>query len=295
MTIAWDHYRSFLAVVRQGSLSAAARTLSLTQPTLGRHIDELEQGLGAALFTRSPQGLSPTTTALELVPHAQAMASAALALARAASGETSAPRGTVRLTASHMIGVEVLPPILTSFREKHPDIVLELALSNRNQDLLRRDADIAVRMIRPTQSALIARRIGKVEIGLYAHRRYLKRAGTPKRVEDLAHHAMIGFDRDVSLMQSAEVYGLPVTRELFQFRSDNEHAQLAALRSGFGIAGAQHGIARRDPDLAPVLKSEIRFALEMWLAMHEDQKLNRRVRLLFDFLAESLDAYVRGR
>ncbi len=291
MTIAWDHYRSFLAVVRRGSLSAAARDIGLTQPTLGRHIDELEKGLATALFARSPHGLAPTTAALELVPHAESMASAAEALRRAASGETQEPRGVVRLTASEMIGVEVLPHILTAFREKHPDIVMELALSNRNQDLLRRDADIAVRMVQPTQEALIARRIGFVAIGLYAHKRYIKRHGAPKAIDELLHHTMIGFDHDMSLLQSVSGPAFPVTRELFAFRSDSEHAQLAALRAGYGIAGVQHGIAARERDLMPVLADDVRFSLEMWLAMHEDLRMNRRVRLLFDHLFAGLGAY----
>jgi DNA-binding transcriptional LysR family regulator len=293
MAVAWDHYRSFLSVIDEGSLSAAARELGLTQPTLGRHVDELEATLGTSLFTRAPHGLTPTPAALELVPHARTMAAAADALLRAASGEIAEPRGIVRLTASHMIGAEVLPPILTAFREKHPEIVIELALSNRNQDLLRRDADIAVRMMRPTQGALIARRIGRVDIGLYAHKRYLKRHGAPKSIEELQAHTMIGFDRDTSLIQSVSGTGYPVTRELFALRSDSEHAQLAALRSGFGIAGAQAGIARRDPNLVAVLPDHVRFALEMWLAMHEDLKLNRRVRLLFEHLGAGLGAYVR--
>ena len=294
MTIAWDHYRSFLAVVRQGSLSSAARELGLTQPTLGRHVDELEKSLATALFARSPHGLIPTPAALELVPHAEAMASAADALVRTASGEVAAPKGVVRVTASEIVGVEVLPPILTSFRESYPQIVIELAVSNRNQDLLRRDADIAVRMARPTQGALIARRIGKADIGLYAHKRYLKKHGMPAAPEDLARHTMIGFDRDTAALRY--VTGpMPITRELFALRSDSDHAQLAALRAGFGIAATQTGIAARDKNLVPVLSDAVRFSLEMWLAMHEDLRMNRRVRLLFDHLAQELAAYARQR
>src|SRR5690348_6051147 len=251
MTVAWDHYRSFLAVVREGSLSQAARELGLTQPTLGRHVDELEKSLGTALFARSPSGLTPTPTALELVPHAEAMASAADALVRAASGEIAEPKGVVRLTASEVVGVEVLPAILARFHEKHPQIVIELAVSNRNQDLLRRDADIAVRMARPTQGALVAKRIGKIDIGLYAHKRYVKKCGTPKSLDDIAQHAMIGFDRDTASLRNVGG-GVPLTRELFAFRSDNDHAQLAALRAGYGIAAVQVGIAVQDSNLVPV-------------------------------------------
>ncbi|HEX2592325.1 MAG TPA: LysR family transcriptional regulator [Rhizomicrobium sp.] len=296
MAIAWDHYRSFLAVVREGSLSAAARVLGLTQPTLGRHVDELETSLNTPLFARSPHGLAPTAAALELVPHAEAMASAAEALLRAASGEGAAPRGVVRVTASEVVGVEVLPPILTAFREQHPQIVIELAVSNRNQDLLRRDADIAVRMARPTQGALIAKRIGKIDIGLYAHKRYLKRHGTPKTPEDLLRHAVIGFDRDISSLRSLNGGGMPITREIFAFRSDNDHAQLAAMRAGFGILAVQSGVASRERELVRVLPNDVTFSLEMWLAMHEDLRMNRRVRLLFDHLAAALTEYaaIRG-
>jgi DNA-binding transcriptional LysR family regulator len=294
MTVAWDHYRSFLAVARQGSLSSAARELGLTQPTLGRHVDELEKSLATPLFARSPHGLVPTPAALELVPYAEAMASAADALVRMASGEVAEPKGVVRVTASEVVGVEVLPAILTSFRERYPQIVIELAVSNRNQDLLRRDADIAVRMARPTQGSVIARRIGKVDIGLYAHKRYLKKHGAPAAPEELLRHTMIGFDRDTASLRNVSGV-MPVTRELFALRSDSDHAQLAALRAGFGIAATHIGIAARDKNLVPVLADAVRFSLEMWLAMHEDIRMNRRVRLLFDHLAQELTGYVRSR
>jgi DNA-binding transcriptional LysR family regulator len=288
----WDLYRSFLSVLRLGSLSAAARELDLTQPTLGRHIQELEASLGQALFSRSQAGLMPTRAALQLQPHAEAMASAASALLRAASGALDEPEGSIRLTTSEIMGVEVLPPILAAFREAHPKIVIELSLSNTNQDLLRRDADIAVRMARPTQSALLAKRLGAVPVGLFAHRRYLARHPAPETLEELARdHAIIGFDADATAIRSFRQSGLPITRDLFAFRSDSDHAQLAAMRAGFGIAGCQKRIAARDPHLVPVLPDAFRFALEMWLVMHEDLRASRRVRLLYDHLAEALSVY----
>jgi DNA-binding transcriptional LysR family regulator len=288
----WDHYRSFREVVRKGSLSQAARALGLTQPTLGRHIAALESRLGARLFTRSQRGLHPTQAARELLRHADEMAGAAEAFVRAASGEAERAQGTVRVTASQFVGAEVLPPILADFRDHNPRIVIELALSDRNEDLLRRHADIAVRMVRPSQSALVARKIGMVRIGLFAHRRYLDAHGMPRNVAALADHAMIGFDRDDSAMRAmAGARALP-GREAFAFRSDSDLAQLAALRAGFGIGGCQVAIARRDPNLVPVLPGEIGFALEMWLAMHEDLRGSRRIALLFDHLAGALKTYV---
>lgn len=288
----WDLYRSFLAVLRLGSLSGAARELDLTQPTLGRHIQELETALGQTLFTRSQAGLLPTRAALQLQSHAEAMASAASALLRAASGALDEPEGSIRLTTSEIMGVEVLPPILAAFREAHPKIVIELSLSNTNQDLLRRDADIAVRMARPTQSALLAKRLGSVPVGLFAHRRYLARHGAPKTLEELiAHHTIVGFDQDAAAVRSFRQTGLPITRDLFAFRSDSDHAQLAAVRTGFGIGGCHKRVAARDRNLVPVLADAFRFDLEMWLVMHEDLRTSRRVRLLYDHLAEALTAY----
>lgn len=287
----WEHYRSFLAVIRAGSLSAAARRLGLTQPTLGRHVESLAALLGVALFTRSPQGLLPTPAALGLVPHAEAMEAAAEALRRAASGEASEERGTVRLTASEIMGAEVLPEMLARFRARHPGITIELALSNRNEDLLRREADLALRMARPRQQALVARRLGGVGIGLYAHRRYVASHGLPRSLDELAQHPLIGFDRDDTSWRSVGDLALGVTRERFSFRSDSDLAQLAALRAGFGIGGCQHAIARRSRELVPVLPRSVRFRLEMWLALHEDLRASRRVRLLFDHLAEELGRY----
>lgn len=288
----WETFRSFLAVMTEGSLSAAARKLALTQPTIGRHIDQLEAALAQSLFTRSQSGLVPTQAARELLPHAQAMASAAEALVRASSGAAADDRGTVRLTASVVIGGEVLPPILTSFRENHPGIAIELVLSDVTQDLLRRDADIAVRMVRPKQEALVARKIGRVALGLFAHRHYLERHGTPRSLADVIQsHALMGFDKETGVARALRRLGLKLDREMFSLRSDADLALLAALRAGYGLGVCQIGIARRDPDLVQVLHGAFKFELDMWLVMHKDLRNTRRVRLLFDHLTEGLSAY----
>lgn len=293
--IDWNLYASFREVMRQGSLSAAARALGLTQPTLGRHIAALETSLDATLFTRSPQGLTPTTAAVDLLPRVEEMHAAAEAARRAISGGPSAETGVVRVTASEIIGGVVLPPILAAFREAHPGIVVELVLSNRNQDLLRRDADIAVRMVRPVQSALVAKRIGAVAIGLFAHRRYAETHGLPTSIAAIADHPLIGFDRDETSLRSLEEAADFLRRDHFAFRCDSDLAQLAALRAGYGLGGCQLGIAADDPDLIPVLADDVRFELEMWLAMHEDLRAVGRVRTMFDFLAGELGVYARRR
>ena len=284
----WDLYRSFLAVMTQGSLSAAARSLSSTQPTIGRHIEALEQALGEPLFTRSASGLRPTETALALQPHAEAMAAAAEALIRTASGEAGQVKGVIRLTASEIMGAEVLPPILTRFHEAWPEVVIELLASNKVEDLLRRDADIAVRMARPTQEALLARRVGEVQIGFFAHRDYLAKHGAPQMLADA--QAAIGYDRDDQVVRRLNRSNLPLGRDVFAFRSDSDLAQLGALRAGFGIGGAQFGIARRDANLVQVLPG-VTFDMDIWVVMHEDLKASRRIKLMFDHLAAELTAY----
>jgi DNA-binding transcriptional LysR family regulator len=292
----WELYRSFLAVLQEGSLSAAARSLGLAQPTLGRHVEALERALGLALFTRSQLGYAPTDAALALQPAAQALAAAAAALRRVASaqGDGDAVRGTVRISASEVVGVEVLPPILAALRERHPALVIELSLSNRLEDLLKREADIAVRMQRPQQDVLVARRIGAITVGLHARDDYLERHGTPHTLDDLAGHALIGFDRETAFIRSVrrELGGLK--RDDFALRADSDLAQLAAIRAGFGIGFCQVGLARRDPRLKRVLARRVSLPLDTWLAMHQDLRSTRRCRVAFDALAAGLQAYIAG-
>ncbi|MCA3448743.1 MAG: LysR family transcriptional regulator [Rhodobacter sp.] len=287
MDLSWDHWRSFLAVVDEGSLSGAARVLGLTQPTLGRHIAQMETALATGLFLRSPSGLIATDVALSLVPQARAMAAAAATLRRTASGGQGADTGTVRLAASEVVGAEILPPFLAAFAEDHPAIAVELVLSNRNEDLLRHDADIAVRMQRPTQTALLARRLGPVPLSLYAHNRYAARRGLPDRLESLTEHALIG-PESLRGLAGLTLGDRPVTPALFTYRSDSDLAQLALLRAGLGIGICQELIAARDPALLPVLPGQVRFTLDAWLLMHEDLRASRRVRLLHNVLAQGL-------
>ena len=290
----WTLLRSFLAVLRRGSLSGAARATGLTQPTLGRHVDELERGLGVALFTRSPGGLLPTEAARSLVPHAEAMEAAFAALVRTASagGDAAQPRGTVRISASEIMGTLVLPELLAPIRHEHPGVVLELALNNRTDDLLRRDADLAVRMARPKQDGLVARRLGTVPLGLYAHRAYVERFGLPDTIERLSSHHVVGFDRDDHSARAVAGGKLPIDRSLFSFRTDSDVAQVAAVRAGLGIGMLQKALARQDAALVPVLPAEVSLDLECWLAVHEDQRQAPPVRAVFDGLAAGLSAWI---
>lgn len=290
--IQWDHWRSFIAVAEEGSLSGAARALRLTQPTVGRHIDLLEQSVGAALFLRAPQGMALTDLGRDLMPEARSMAAAASALERTASAPLDAGRGVVRLTASEVVGAEVLPGVLAPLLAAHPGLEVELVLSNRSEDLLRREADLAVRMVRPVQTGLVARKVAEVRIGLYAHVRYLAAHGVPQTPADLSGHILIGPDRDAATLAAMAAAGLD--RRMLRLRCDREAAQMNALRAGLGIGAAQSGVARACPDLRPVLADSFAFHLECWLAMHEDLRGSARVRLVFDHLAAYLPAALAG-
>jgi DNA-binding transcriptional LysR family regulator len=291
----WELYRSFLAVRREGSLSAGARTLGLTQPTVGRHIRELESSLGTKLFTRSQNGLRPTDAANTLEPHAQAMAGAAAALIREISGKDFGAHAVIRIAASEIVGTEVLPPILAEFRAGHPGVVMELSLSDRTEDLLRRDADIAVRMVRPKQGSLIAKRVGTVTVGLHAHRRYLEEHGQPNNIQQLARHVLIGFDRETASIRALQRLGLKLTRDDFTFRTDSHLAQLAAIRAGFGIGICQTAIAQRNINLIHLMPKDLAIDLEVWIAMHEDLRASPPMRAIFDHLASALARYVRAK
>ena len=284
----WDLYRSLHAVLREGSLSGAARALGLTQPTIGRHVDALEAALGRRLFLRSQRGLVATEAARQLLPYLEALAATSAALRRAVAATEGSVGGTVRITASEIVGVERLPPILAALRRRHPGLELELALSNEVEDLLRRDADIAVRMVAPAQEALVARRVGSAELGLFAHAGYLAGRTPPARVGDLAAHDLIGFDRETPALR-AFLAGYPwLAAATFAFRAGSDLAQLAAVRAGVGIGVCQVGIAARDPALVRVLPADFAPGLPTWVVMHEDLRATPRVRAAFDLLAEHL-------
>ncbi|WP_240502138.1 LysR family transcriptional regulator [Sphingomonas panacis] len=289
----WELWRTFDAVLREGSLTSAARALGLTQPTAGRHIAELEARLSTgALFTRSARGLQPTETARALAPHAAAMAAAAAALLRTASAPADAAAGVVRISASEVIGAEVLPPILATLHAAHPALTFELLLTNASSDLLRRDADLAIRMTQPKQQALLAKSVGSVRLGFYARSDYLARSAPIGTAADLARHAVIGFDRDVTSLRSINAVWPDLPS--FALRTDNQLAQVAAVRAGFGIGVVQDPIANRDSALVPVLRDTFTAHLPVWIVMHEDLRSTHRMRITFDALAQGMAAHVRA-
>lgn len=291
--VQWDHYQALLAALETGSLSGAARILGLTQPTLSRQIATLESALGEKLFVRTQQGLRPTDVALAIAPHLHAMEGLEGALRRAASGAGDEPTGTVRISVAEIVGVEVMPPILADIRARYPEIELELMLTDAQSDILHGEADIAVRMTRPTQSAIVARKLGEVRSSLYAHQFYLQRYGTPLSKDELMQgHTLIGFDRETPwVSRLATKFG--ISRNIFAIRTDSDHARLAMVRAAVGISFVPDRIAAGEPALTSVLP-DVSFTLEMWLAMHEDQRGIARVRVVYDALAAAISTEVTG-
>jgi DNA-binding transcriptional LysR family regulator len=288
----WEWYRSFVSVLETGSLSAAGRAMGMTQPTVGRHIDSLEAALKLKLFTRSFDGFAPTDAALEIQPYAASLATTAAALRRVASSHGDGVRGTVRLTASEVVAVEVLPPILAALRRQHPALVIELVLSNAVDDLLRREADIAVRMVPPTQDALVAQRIGTIELGLHAHERYLAEHGTPRTMAQLRRHTLIGFDTESPIARRLQARWPAFARAAFGLRTDSDLAHLAGVRAGYGIGIFQVPLGRRDPALVRVLARDFAPVMDTWIAMHEDLRDSARCAVTFAALAAGLRDYV---
>jgi DNA-binding transcriptional LysR family regulator len=290
----WNLVRSFLAALDQGSLLGAARLLHMSQPTVGRHIAELESQLGLVLFERTGRGLVPSSSALQLAQAARGMEAAALQLTHTVSGAQTQAAGTVRITASVPVAVHLLPGLLATMRETLPDIQVELVSSNQLSNLLRREADIAVRMMRPDQSSLIAKKLGNVSLGAFAHRRYLERHRSLRQATDLLQHALIGSDADTSILRGFQAMGYPVTRDSFVLRSDDFLVQWQAVRAGLGIGFCADYMAGSDRDVLPVLPGLLKIPpLPMWLAVHREIRSNPRIRAVFDFLADGLPALIQ--
>lgn len=298
--ISWDYYRTFLSVLRDGSLSAAARELGITQPTVGRHIGALEDAIGYQLFIRSPHGLLPTDAAIALKPYAENLAATAAALMRAASAEVGKIEGAVRISASDIIGVEILPPIIAALQEAHPRLEIELSLSDTLEDLLRREADIAIRMTEPVQDAIVMRYVGNFRVGFHASTPYLEKMGTPLTKEDMAGHRLIGFDRTTPFIRAIvqkirkETPSIPDVDQIpFAIRADSNLAQLSMIRAGAGIGMCQIGLGKRDERLHHVLP-EMEIPLHTWVAMHENLRTSPRCRAVFSALVDGMKAHLKA-
>jgi DNA-binding transcriptional LysR family regulator len=281
----WALMPSFLAVLDAGSLLGAARRLGQSQPTLGRHVALLESQLGTALFERTGRGLMPTNVARQIAEHARSMQDAADALQRSMSLSSEVLSGTVRLTASQTVAAYLLPPILTEMRRELPELQIEVVASNEVKNLLRREADIALRMVRPDQESLIARKVASIGLGAYAHATYLKSRGIPKAPRDLLTHDLIGYDIDNGIVQGFRALGESVSREQFALRSDDHIVHWQAVRAGYGIGFISHNVAATDRRVKRVVPQLRIPDLPVWLTTHREIHGNPRIRRVYDFLA----------
>jgi len=288
----WSLVRSFLAVLDAGSVTGAAKRLGAQQPTISRHVGELEAQLGAPLFERTGRGVAPTVAALAIADAARRMEEAALALARGLAGARSATRGVVRVTTSQVAATWLLPAVLTRLQRTHPEIEIELVATNELSNLLRRDADIAVRMVRPAQSSLVARKLGEIEIVAAAHRSYLVKAPPLRGLADLAEHRLIGYDRDDAIVRGAADMGVALSRASFTLRTDDQVAYGRLVAEGAGVGFVARYNLRHWPGVVVVLPGLVTGTFPCWLAVHREIRSNPIVRTVYDFLAREIPAAI---
>lgn len=284
----WNQARAFLVTAEQGSLSAAARALGLTQPTLGRQVAALEEKLGVTLFERGRRSLFLTQSGLELLDHVRMMGDAAGRISLTASGQSQAIEGLVCITASDAMSAYWLPAVLQRFREAAPGIEIEVVASNTIRDLRLREADIAIRHVRPDQPELIARLVRETTGHLYASTDYLDRHGRPSSGEDLADAAFIGFEHSERLVRRLNAMGVPVTRDNFKVASDSGVVIWEMVKQGLGVSVMVREIADVTPGVECVLPDLDPFPVPIWLTTHRELHTSRRIRLVYDFLADAL-------
>jgi DNA-binding transcriptional LysR family regulator len=293
----WNLLRAFVAVVEQGSLTRAAQHLGTSQPTLSRQIAALEAAAGVPLFERTARRLVPSAQARAMADPAARMLAAAQACAQAAAAPAEQLAGTVRLTASEVVSAHVLPPMLVRLAQAHPEIQVELVASDALGNLLEREADIAVRMVQPTQGAVITRHLADWPLGFYAHRDLLVQAGGRITMDNLASVRKLGFDQSTLMVDGFRRAGHAVDRRFFEFRCDSQLVLFEALRAGVGVGVAICLLADQQPQLQrvlPELAAPLLPVLPVWLTAHRELRHNRRLRTVFDFLAGELKRWPKA-
>jgi DNA-binding transcriptional LysR family regulator len=284
----WNQARAFLATVEESSFSGAARALGLTQPTLSRQVSALEESLGVTLLERGHRTMVLTQAGSALVEQVRAMADAATKLSLTASGRATEIGGRVTITATSFTAAFQLPPVIERLRALAPEIEIELIASNDLRDLKKREADIAIRHRRPDQPDLIARLLGETPAYLYASTAYLDRMGRPKRVEDLSRFEMIGFQTPEQTCEMAASLGFTLRPDQVRVHTMSGITILEFARHGLGMSMMQSDIAARWPELEPVLPEVIGIPVPTWLVTHRELNTSKRIRLVFDLIAEGL-------
>ena len=284
----WNQVRAFLATVEEGSLSAAARALGQTQPTLSRQVSALERDLGVTLFERGPRAMALTKAGIELLDDVRAMGQAAARVSLSASGQSQAIDGHVSITATDMTATYLLPPVLMQLRDEAPNISVELIPSNDVRDLIKREADIAIRHVRPKQVDLIAKLVGSSSAHLYASQSYLTRAGHPASADDLSTLSFVGLSPIERFLPTVRVPALELNVEQFKFTTDSGTALIELVRQGLGISILPRHTAKLFPELVPLLQDRISFPIPIWLVTHRELHTSRRIRVVYDLLKISL-------
>ena len=283
----WNQIRAFLATAEEGSLSAAARALRSTQPTVGRQVSALEQDLGVTLFERAGRSLLITSAGRDLLEHVQAMGDAASRISMVASGQSQDVDGVVSITASDLLAAGFLPPVIKRLRKEAPGLIIEIVASNRLENLTRRDADIAIRHVRPDQPDLIARQLADAQAGYYASTEYLETHGRPETLADLSRHTFVG-PRDTSQMLAfLSAQGIDIAPEQFKANSDSGVVMWELMRAGLGIIVGPKGLWPHVTEVEQIMIDAPPIPFPVWLATHRELKTSRRIRIVFDALAEA--------
>jgi DNA-binding transcriptional LysR family regulator len=284
----WNQARAFLVTAEEGSLSAAARALGLTQPTLSRQVAGIEEALGVTLFERTSRALILTQTGTELLEHFRSMGSAANRISLTAAGQSQTVTGKVVIAATNAMATYFLPPILESLRTKAPELQVEIVVSNELSDLRRREADIAIRHSRPQDADLIAKRLRDTTAQLYASTQYLDAAGRPSRASDLAKMQFVGFDDPELRLGLMVSRGINLTTANFNFLTSSTTLSLALIRQGLGIGLLPVQIGEAYPELENPFPPFEQLKIETWLVAHRELRTNLRIRVVFDVIAQGL-------
>lgn len=284
----WNQVRAFLATAEEGSFSGAARALKTTQPTIGRQISELEGQLGITLVERSVRGPTLTDAGRDLLEHVRAMGEAATLISMSATAHSEEVSGEVAVTATDLLSAKTLPKLLVPLRETHPSIRVSIIASNDIQNILKREADIAIRHVRPEQPDLIAQNVGDFRAGLYASKAYLDRAGRPGTPRDVANHSFVGNPDPVRLIAPMHNLGIPLRPENFVMSSDSGVVVWELLQAGCGITVLPEALCDPEPEIERVLPDLPPFQFPIWLVTHRELQTSRRIRIVFDQLVRGL-------
>lgn len=284
----WNQVRAFLATAEEGSLSAAARALGQTQPTLSRQVAALEEELGVTLFERAGRAMALTTAGTELLEHVRVMADAANAISLSASGQSQTVEGRVAITATENVASRQLPPIIRKIQAVAPNVQIDILPSNEVQDLTRREADISIRHARPEQPDLIAKLLYETRAHLYASQDYLERIGPIERLSQLQNATFIGLNRTAEMIAAMGEFGLHLTPDHFRYNSPSGSVLYELVRMGVGVSILGKDVETYAPNVRAVLPEAFSIPIPVWLVTHRELHTSKRIRVVYDILAEEL-------